>query len=76
MRIALDSISQKEIMQRAQNIVTRILNSKILNVVIYTLHCTRIKDGGSPDARLRLARLGLARLRLNDGVRLWISFKL
>ena len=42
MRIALDSISQKEIMQRAQNIVTRILNSKILNVVIYTLHRIRI----------------------------------
>ena len=34
------------------------------------------KDGGSPDARLRLARLGLARLRLNDGAKLWVSFKL
>ena len=35
-----------------------------------------VKDGGSPDARLRLARLGLARLRLNDGAKLWVSFKL
>ena len=34
------------------------------------------KDGGSPDARLRFARLMLARLRLNDGAKLWISFKL
>ena len=34
------------------------------------------KDGGSPDARLRLASLGLARLRLNDGAKLWVSFKL
>ena len=34
------------------------------------------KDGGSPDARLRLARLWLARLRLNDGAKLCVSFKL
>ena len=34
------------------------------------------KDGGSPDARLRLARLGAARLRLNDGAKLWVTFKL
>ena len=30
-----------------------------------------MKDGGSPDARFRLARL-----RLNDGAKLWVSFKL
>ena len=35
-----------------------------------------IEDGGSPDARLRFARLTLARLRLNDGAKLWVSFKL
>ena len=34
------------------------------------------KDGGSPDARLRLARLRLERLRLNDGAKLWDSFNL
>ena len=34
------------------------------------------EDGGSPDARLRFARLLLARLRLNDGAKLWVSFKL
>ena len=34
------------------------------------------KDGGSPDARLRLARHVLVRLRLNDGAKLWVSFKL
>ena len=37
---------------------------------------TYIKDGGSPDARLRLACLSLARLRLNDRAKLWVSFKL
>ena len=31
---------------------------------------TSYEDGGSPDARLRLARL-----RLNDGAKLWVSFK-
>ena len=31
-----------------------------------------IKDGRSPDARLRFARLTLARLRLNDGAKLWV----
>ena len=36
----------------------------------------RHKDGGSPDARLRLALLRSARLRLNDGAKLWVSFKL
>ena len=30
----------------------------------------------SPDAHLRLAPLRLARLRLNDGAKLWVSFKL
>ena len=34
------------------------------------------KDGGSPDARLRFACLTLARLRLNDGAKVWVSFKL
>ena len=34
------------------------------------------KDGGSPAARLRFARLTLARLGLNDGAKLWVSFKL
>ena len=33
----------------------------------------RHKDGGSPDARLRLALLRSARLRLNDGAKLWVS---
>ena len=32
----------------------------------------KFKDGGSPDARLRLARLGAVRLRLNDGAKLWV----
>ena len=32
----------------------------------------RHKDGGSPDARLRLALLRSARLRLNDGAKLWV----
>ena len=30
----------------------------------------KIKDGGSPAARLRFARLTLARLGLNDGAKL------
>ena len=34
------------------------------------------KDVRSPDARLSLVRLSLARLRLNDGAKLWVSFKL
>ena len=34
------------------------------------------KDVRSPDARLSLAHLSLARLRLNDGAKLWVSFKL
>ena len=41
----------------------------------FTMICNQ-KDGGSPDARLRLARLRLARLRLNDGAKLWVSFNL
>ena len=35
-----------------------------------------LKDGGSPDARLRVAHLRIARLRLNNGAKLWVSFKL
>ena len=31
-----------------------------------------LKDGGSPDAPLSLARLRLARLRLNDGAKLGV----
>ena len=34
------------------------------------------KDGGSPAACLRFARLTLTRLGLNDGAKLWVSFKL
>ena len=34
------------------------------------------KGVGSPAARLWFARLTLARLRLNDGAKLWVSFKL
>ena len=37
----------------------------------YLLH----QDVGSPDARLSFARLMLARLRLNDGAKLWVSQK-
>ena len=36
--------------------------------MVYTLYT---KDVGSPDARLKLECL-----RLNDGVKLWVSFKL
>ena len=32
-----------------------------------------MKDGGSPAARLRFARLTLARLGLNDGAKLWVT---
>ena len=32
------------------------------------------KDGGSPDTRLRLAHLRLARLGLNDGAKLCMGF--
>ena len=34
------------------------------------------EDGGSPAARLWFARFTLARLGLNDGAKLWVSFKL
>ena len=35
-----------------------------------------IKDVRSPDTRLSLACLSLARLRLNNGAKLWVSFNL
>ena len=35
-----------------------------------------LQDGGSPAAHLRFACLNLARLGLNDGAKLWVSFKL
>ena len=49
---------------------------KVFHHVCVEQVSTCLQDGGSPDARLRFARLTLARLRLNDGAKLWDSFKL
>ena len=43
-------------------------------VILWVSWCK--KDSGSPAARLRFARLSLARLGLNDGAKLWASYKL
>ena len=54
-----------------KNIVASSLKSCLISLLCMIL-CNnfQIQDGGSPDARLRLACL-----RLNDGEKLWVSFK-
>ena len=46
---------------------TKVCTSQIVHSII---------EEGFPAARLRFARLTLARLGLNDGAKLWVSFKL